>query len=107
MFGLHDIVEFELAPDGFNSRYTSHGKRDRGVSGTWLSGEVIEVEHARLAWTPDKFVVRTKNGDLYTFYVGIGTSAAYPLSAIRLVSKLKSGKIRMVDKGGHWVTEEV
>lgn len=107
-FDVGDTVEFELGPDGFNSRYPQHGpgrdKTDRGATGKWLRGTVVTIERDKDTGI-NAYKVEAISGDIY--YFDSPGELYYPKSAIRLVSKLKSGKIRMVDKGGHWVTEEV
>ena len=104
MFGIGDTIEFELAPDGANSRYSVRGKQDRGATDKWRKGRVTAIEYSQFTWDPDKYTVDA-DGDTYHFYIGLGLTAAYPLTAIRRVSKLKTGTVRLVDKGDHYETE--
>jgi len=94
-FCIGDTVEFELAPDGFNSRWPHNGRIDRGQTGKWMRGKVTSIEYQSLGGV--MHTVETETKDIYRFLIMY--YGGYPASGLRLVRSAKSGgKFRLVER---------
>lgn len=97
-YHVDDAIEFELAPDGFCSRWTYNGRNDRGSTGKWCAARVTEVRS--LSYGNIEVVAETDAGDLYHFeIISYAGSYGYPSRGIRLVAARKlEGKVRLVER---------
>jgi hypothetical protein len=108
-FEIGDIIEFELAPDGENSRYNAGGRYDRGATGKWRKARVTHKKIGSDLWVPDEYTTEAENGDVYRFIIGTGATARYPLSSIRKISSKKGGAVHLIwnKEGRYYYTEPV
>lgn len=97
-----DTIEFEVAPDGFNSRWTHNGNTDRGATGKWLKGKIIAA--VPRSFHDTLYTVETRSKDTYYFELSDHLSSAYygyPLIGIRKISASpKPGSCCLVEREG-------
>jgi len=94
-YQVGDTIEFELAPDRFNSRWNAGGRYDRGATGEWREAKIVSTRMTSLGETELK--AETADGDVYCFR--LTDYAGYPHHGIRLVRKSRpDGKLRLVDR---------
>jgi hypothetical protein len=93
-----DVIEFELAPDGFNSRWNAGGVQDRGATGNWRRAKVTSIEQQEFGRSI--VVAKTVAGDIYRFYLAdVGYIRKYPMRGLRLIKRAEpDGKLRLVDR---------
>lgn len=97
-YAIGDAFEFELAPDGYCSRWTFNGKVDRGATDRWQRAVVEQV--VSLMFGRVEVVAETQAGDRYHFEVATyGGAYGYPSCGLRLVTTARaSGKVRLVER---------
>lgn len=94
-YQVGDVIEFELAPDGFNSRWNAGGRTDRGRTGKWMRGQVTSIEYQEIGGV--MHTVETEAKDIYHFLVMY--HGGYPERGLRLVRTVKTeGKFRIVER---------
>lgn len=107
-YSVGDSIEFELAPDGYCSRWTFNGFKDRGATNKWLQGKVAYVTPT--SYGKYEMIVIADNGDRYRFEINGRTG--YPSQGLRLLHSVRGPRTRLVErtdpvsKSRYWATEE-